>query len=342
MTTTQAKTNGDRHDAAMNWLIRLREEPEAQEVAHAFADWLAATPENRAAWEEVQQIWSLVGEVGERPAVESGPASVTAFDRPTGKSTVPGPSAQDRMAGKQRRRYGGAAAGLALAASLLVAAVLAPGLMLQLKSDFNTGTGETTRAVLPDGSTLTLAANSAVAVNYTVDERQIELLNGAVFAEVEPDAERPFFIRADGIRGTALGTAYEVRKDADSATVTVEHGIVGVTVDGTDRRHELTAAQWITLSHEGGAVTNGLATPRTVASWRHGQFSVDGLPLDAVIDQLSDYYDGSVITLGDLSDFQVTGVYNLDNAEGALRAAIYPHGLKLHRISPWILVISKI
>lgn len=321
MSTFESEKTDNCRESAMNWLIRLREEPESAERAEAFEIWLSEHPGNRAAWAEVQEVWSLVGEVGERPNTTAG--NVTEFPR-------------------KNRRPGRLLAGLAIAASVFLAVFTLPDLLVRFDGDIVTGTGETAQATLPDGSTIHLAAQSAVKVDYSNENRRIRLLKGAVFAEVEPDPARPFSILSDKVESTALGTAYEVRRETAGSTVAVEHGIVGVSFTDAGLRHKLHAAQWLRVTQDGGRTVKGVMTTGAVASWRNGRLSVDDRPLKDVIDQLDDYFDGTVMTLGSLDDYRVTGVYNLESPESALRAALYPHGLKLRKLSPWLLVISSL
>lgn len=178
----------DRHDhwIAADWLVALRDRPDDPVLQDRFADWLSADPAHRDQWKAVVRTYRSLGAV-ER----SGTATV-----------VPLPN--------RRRRWllGGAAA--ALVACLML--MLAPSLVRTMRADFVSGTAEVTRIVLPDGSVVQLAPNSALSVDYDTASRRIDLLDGIALFEVTPDPARPFSVSAGPATATAVGTAFEVRR----------------------------------------------------------------------------------------------------------------------------------
>lgn len=63
---------------------------------------------------------------------------------------------------------------------------------------------------LGDGSHVTLFEATRLAVQFSADERRIDLLSGRARFDVSHDASRPFVVMARGGSVTALGTLFEV------------------------------------------------------------------------------------------------------------------------------------
>ena len=78
----------------------------------------------------------------------------------------------------------------------------APPMLLQLQADHVTSTAEQRSIELPDGSRVTLAPASAIAVSYVAAERRVDLLSGEAFFQVQPNADRPFRVTARTVQAT--------------------------------------------------------------------------------------------------------------------------------------------
>lgn len=82
--------------------------------------------------------------------------------------------------------------------------------------------------VLPDGSVIELNRGAAVVVDYSPTERRVVLRSGEAHFSVVKDATRPFFVRAHEVDVRAVGTAFNVRLDAQVVEVLVTEGQVQV------------------------------------------------------------------------------------------------------------------
>ncbi len=64
--------------------------------------------------------------------------------------------------------------------------------------------------------------------------------------------------------------------------------------------------------------------------------------LSEVVDQLRSYHQGWILLRDDnLAAERVTGLYNLDDPQAALEALVQPHGGRVQRWSPFVLVIDR-
>lgn len=81
---------------------------------------------------------------------------------------------------------------------------------------------------LSDGSTIRLNRGSAVAVEFSADERRVRLEHGEAAFVVANDAARPFVVVVAGVTVRAVGTAFNVRLDSTAVEVLVTAGKVSV------------------------------------------------------------------------------------------------------------------
>jgi transmembrane sensor len=131
---------------------------------------------------------------------------------------------------------------LALAAIAVVGAlcwVLTSG---QNAQHFQTAPSEQKGLELADGSIVQINSNSAISVDLTPRERNVNLLRGEARFRVAKDRERPFLVYTPFAKVRATGTIFNVRIEAGRTAVTVVEGEVEVVGDATD---ESPLMQWL-------------------------------------------------------------------------------------------------
>ena len=220
--TTASELSGAMQDQACQWIVRLRADDVSAADREQFALWLAANPAHRQAMDAMLAMWEDLeilnyrGESRERreesiPARRSEPGENTAAPARYG-----------------RRRWLGT--GLALAASLVLAVLLAPGLGLGPDTqEYRTRLGEQLAVTLPDGSTVKLNTDSRLLVSYSASERQLTLARGEAFFKVQHDTSRPFLVTAGNTEVRALGTAFNILLTGEHSEITVTEGVVRIT-----------------------------------------------------------------------------------------------------------------
>lgn len=222
-----------------------------------------------------------------------------------------------------------------------LAFVLAPEVMLRLRSDHRTGTAEQQTIALEDGSRVRLAPRSAITVSFTDGERQIHLLAGEAYFEVVRNEHKPFKVWTDHAVTTVLGTGFDVRQGEDATDVSVRHGRVQVErLDSPSDRRILAAGQWASARRDGLAGGDGV--PELVGSWSAGQLAVVDRPVGEVIADIRRYYHG-IIIVGDkdIVSRSASGSFNMANPVAALVALVRPHGATVRQITPWIIIVSN-
>lgn len=316
----EAAAQSDRTQAAREatqWMILLQEEPDDLDLRRRFDEWCASSPANAAAWSATEHMSKL--------------------------ATVVLPDYADHLRQPAASRPARRRWLLPLAASAITAcivALVAPTIIVQLRSDHATGTGELRKVALSDGSEVTLAPATNIAVSFTPGERRVRLLAGEAFFAVTPDAARPFKVEAGPVEATVLGTRFDVSRDSDGVMISVEAGAVGVNAAFPGASERLEPGQSVRMTWT-GEVRRASQAPQLMASWRRGQLHLQDQTLREAIDRLSGYFNGSIVlTDAALGNLQVTGAYNLRSPEEALRGMAEVLGVRVRLITPWLLVVS--
>lgn len=310
---------------AIDWLLALQEADDPTGFQRArFESWLAASASNANAWASVSGLYAALGETPPR------------YAHPWRSPPLPAArKAQPRsQTGRWRWTITRAAAGLLI--------VLCAGLLLGVRdhliADASTGTGEIREIALADGSKVHLGPSSAIDVDLASHARRIELLSGAAYFEVAPDASRPFIVESDGVVVTALGTAFEINRTETGARVMLDHGRVRIVQDG--RSYDLEAGEWRSLSIDGTTQAGAIASDQ-IAAWRDGKLVAKDRSVAEIVDELGRSYRGIIIVRDHaLGEKRLTGAYNLADPVDALRAIARTHRARVTQVTPWILILE--
>ena len=148
---------------------------------------------------------------------------------------------------------------------------------------------------LADGTKVWL--NAATTLRYPVQfsgkERRVELLYGEAYFEVAKNKEKPFIVVTNQMEIRAVGTAFNVNNYAvadSSVSATLTEGKVKVTT-GSGTRFLIPGEQ-ANVNKKGVEITK--ADVEQVTAWKNGRFIFNNTPLDAVMQQLSRWYDVQV------------------------------------------------
>jgi transmembrane sensor len=327
----QSETDEERAcDEATEWMILLQDHPRDQALRRRFEAWRSAAATNEAAWNETCRFARVASTL---EPVEAGEWAPFVASRRRQQAT------KARPIGAASRGRAWLLPGLSLAVAACLLFVFGPALLLRVQADHVTGTAEQREVGLPDGSRVILAPGSAIGIAFEAGERRVRLLTGEAFFDIRSNPREPFRVTARGVETTVLGTRFDVRLGSDDVTVTVEDGLVKVTGSG-DIGERLGAGQSVRVSSN-GAMFRTEEAPQLVAAWRKGQLYAHGLHLRAAVEQLRRHYPGTILIADDrLAQLRVTGAYNLNDPEEALRGMAQAHGASVWRLTPWLLVLS--
>lgn len=312
-------------EEAMDWLLRLKAEPQCQEAARGLHAWLEHSDDNRAAWQAALRTWELLGEVK--------PQYTDLWSARPDATVVVHPA-------WRRRRW---VAGGVFAVAAAIALVLAgPALLLRLQADVMTTTGESRLVTLADGTEVNLSGGSAIGVDITAEGRRVRLLSGEAFFDVAHDAARPFTVEAGGAKVVVLGTAFDVALDPSSTTVQLARGVVGISGTTASAVTEMAPGDMATVDHDTGEILHETVPVGEIGAWRNGLLFVNDVPVESVVARLQRYHS-AWIGLPDrrLARQRVTGLYDLRDPDRALRALVQPLGGKVRAVSDYVRVISR-
>ena len=200
-----------------------------------------------------------------------------------------------------------------------------------------TGVGETARFTLPDGSIAVLSTASAIALNFTFDQRQVVLQEGEAFFNVAPDASRPFIVDCDRLKSTALGTQFSVGKHEEGLVVAVAEHTVRVSSQTQER-----------IVREGQSVffaNEQLSAPQqidveTKLSWRNGKLVFISAPFEDVVTTLSKWRRGKMIVMDKaLARRPVSIIVDISRAGQILENLEHGLPIRIATYSPWLTLI---
>ncbi|MBM3843813.1 MAG: DUF4880 domain-containing protein [Verrucomicrobia bacterium] len=323
--------------AAAEWVLRHDRGFTAAEQ-DAFSQWLAASPDHRAAWAEQRWGWE------ELDRLAGLQASVHAVPDPDLLAGYPPP---------RRRRGPAVAAAVAVAVLLLgwraafpprpgAAAVRPEPLALIERRD------------LPDGSAAELNRGAELEQRFTPAERRVVLRRGEAHFTVIKDPARPFVVEAAGVSVRAVGTAFNVRIDAASVDVLVTEGRVAVVpvaageAGGSDAPGLLVAAGEKTVVALAPAASAPGVQPVSAAeigarlAWQPRLLDFTNTPLPEILAEFNRCNPVRLV-LGDprLATFRLSAAFRSDNVEGFLRLLISDFGLRSERGAGGEIVLSR-
>lgn len=305
-------------DEAIDLIIRYQNDPGNPVAVEMICAWRARSPQHEEAWARVSNVHGMSGKLlNEKRRIE-----------------------RRESLGLTRRNFAiGSMAALGAGAA---AYSFGPSLVLQARADYATDKGEVRRIALPDGSFATLGPQSAIALDFRSDRRRVDLLAGMSFCEVARDPSRPFTVLSGSLRGTALGTAFDVSNDAGILTLSVDHGLVEVQADAIpEARLTLSDGEWISVDPSSGSIDRGQRESGQVATWRDKLIIAEKEPVSALVARISRWMPGRVVIADPFVGRQrVSGVFDLNDPVRALQAVVHPAGGHVRRMSSLLTVIS--
>jgi ferric-dicitrate binding protein FerR (iron transport regulator) len=186
----------------------------------------------------------------------------------------------------------------AIAASLLL--LLAAGFLLWPSDavQYATGDGEMMEVNLPDGTTVTLNANSTLSLpqgGLGGEARVVDLVGEAYFAVAKQTGAtfpQPFLVRTNDAVVRVLGTRFNVRDRRGSTRIFLEEGAVSVDWTGTDLPEtKLLPGELVDYPARGKQPVHrpAFSAERHIA-WKSGNLIFDRLLLAEALNEIGDLY----------------------------------------------------
>lgn len=328
---------------AAKWLLRLEAEDCTDKERQDFEAWAAADSSRRAAFEAAVELWRELDAVSHEVAARSSAfsAGTNAHIRRGIRSRMGFPRRWQPSSsyGKRRGRFVWRATA-AIIVLVMAGLLFREPLILHLQADATTRVGESKSLTLEDGSRIQLNTDSAVAVHYTPEAREVVLLKGEAAFEVIHDTRRPFRVHALSGVTTAVGTIFEVALSSQDVHVTVTEGRVRVQ-SGVDSA-EIGAGLQISYTSPDHL---GVAAPvdvEAVSAWRRGRISFINEPLGEVVRELDRYHRGLIVLSDDaLARRPVSGDFETADPLAAVTAIEHSLGLHSRRFTDYLVILGK-
>lgn len=225
---------------------------------------------------------------------------------------------RDRRAMVFYRRFAWAASAAAvLAGVMLVAGMLNDG-RRQKMEDIAAATwtrlivppGEHADVRLSDGTMLYANSGTEVELPSVFDAGKREIkVRGEVYLEVTEDAERPFYVLADGFEVRVLGTSFNVSAypDDDAASVVLVEGSVAVSAGG--QTGFISPGQKMEITGSGMSLSR--VNVEEYVGWKDRVIIINGHPLSEILKKLQRYYGVDIVAEPGVGDLLIDGKLDL-------------------------------
>ena len=327
-------------DQAAAWLIKLDvDEPFSKDQLTALRAWLDTDSRHGVALAELARLWDRMDAL-EQLAVPLG--------RPGGQWLS---SLGDYL---RAPRVAAVACSVLIICVITFAFLTKPTVILSegiADGTFATAVGVMEHLSLADGSRIELNTDTRLMVSYTPTERAIHLLQGEAHFVVASQKHRPFVVYTNIGAVRAVGTAFRVRVLKADVEVTVAEGIVDLdllapkdaaTGAGNSRSSpvvqqklgKLVAGQstrFTRIKSEPRAVQQMTAAQiaRTL-SWRNGELTLSGEPLEEVVHEVSRYTDIDIVIVDPkIRDLRIGGVFRTGETEALLDILATSFGIRI-------------
>lgn len=199
---------------AAKWFARMLHAAPDDPARGKFEQWLTQDHAHAQAYQSIAQVWD---DFDSRPKLES-----------LASAMLHAKLAQD----EKRKKVSKLIAGMAVV--VLVSVLGLSGYrswqdwqaqpLMQIAQ--TSTVGQIIQQSLPDGSKLTLNADTQIEISYFRDRRLIKLKRGEAIFEITKDPARPFIVDSETARITVLGTRFLVNRIDGEVRVAVDHGRV--------------------------------------------------------------------------------------------------------------------
>lgn len=294
---------------AARWHATLGKPPVSTETLEDFFTW-RSDPTNADAYRRVETAWTSVGALAGDPV-----ANRTIEEALARRSSKPA-SIMPKLA-------------LGLTAVAASGALAFVGwTWFETRNVYQTAIGEQRLVQLSDGSSVRLDTGSRVRVRYGREARFIDLEQGQAMFTVARDESRPFIVEAGATQVRALGTVFDVRRDAGSVGVTLVSGIVEVAAGGQGTLpRRLSAGQSVEVTL--GGVRPRATDVESVTGWTEGRIVFRDTPMVEAVSEVNRYLTDKVeLEMGALDGETVNGVFKTGDRDAFVSTASAVFGLR--------------
>ncbi len=207
-----------------------------------------------------------------------------------------------------------------------------------LYTAYRTNPGEVKPYELPDGSIVTLNANSRLTVSRfwaITGDREVFLSGEAEFKVRRTEEGRKFTVRTDNdVEIVVLGTIFTVFNRHQRTAVTLNEGKVQLThqVGNTTKTIEMAPGDKIMVEANRPAIVESGTDPAKTTLWKEKRFEFDQTSLESISGVLNDYYNlKATFADADVRALTVSGSFVAANADEFLESICLLNGLRCQK-----------
>lgn len=291
------------------------------EVAHYWQTWLELHPEKK---EEVEEARLLLRMQNFKQDPWSPERMLTVQER-IRKSLVKEKSTSVHIPKKRKKNRRLLSGWMAVAASVtfLLGAAFSFYFFASQEQVFSTSYAETRQINLPDGSEVTLNANSELrfAEDWQKKEQRQVWLDGEAFFKVSKIISSKdkravkFVVHLEDIDVEVVGTSFNVNHRSGKIEVTLDEGIVDLKMTGGERLR-MEPGDMVAYSAKTQRLDKLNVNTEKITAWRNHQMLLDEQPLSELAQLIKDYYGVEVrFSSKELADRKIKATLPTDNLE---------------------------
>ena len=304
--------------AAARWYARVHAGAPSDADVAAFDAWLRADAAHAAAWDQVVRTGAALDDMADDPAIAALRREALGIGSPR----------QAPYDGARRAAMWRLAAAAAVVAAVGTAGIVGLGTATTPQPDvaptrYATATGKIRTVRLPDGTSMTLDAQSRAEVAVPGATRRVSVEAGRAMFAVAKDRAHPFVVTVGSTSVTALGTHFSVERRGTDNVVALTEGSVRVTAPAGTRT--LSPGEVLTVGQRRLSVTTGADDE---SRWVDGQLVFAAVPLGQVAETLNRYHARRlVIRDAALAAQPYSGALRTADGDDALIAALTATGM---------------
>ncbi|ODS83520.1 MAG: hypothetical protein ABS46_06210 [Cytophagaceae bacterium SCN 52-12] len=194
-----------------------------------------------------------------------------------------------------------------------------------LYKTIHTAYGEISRQVLPDGSEVTLNANSSLRfprLGFGKDTREVWLSGEAEFSVVHTDTDQRFIVKTPkDFQVEVLGTEFSVFTRTRGTKVVLNSGKIRIDYRKEGKPAQLTMrpGDLLKMDESGDIRMETTKTPEEHSAWKERRFVFDGTPVSEICQLLEENF-GVIVrpSNGEIGERSITGNFETQTHEELL------------------------
>lgn len=311
-------------EEAVQWFLDRLESRLSPTQEQRFQSWLNSSANHREIYCSVEKVWMVAGMGKDDPILETTSPQLA-------KSSVEDRNDQDAEADLVDRGSGRSFFKKALISCAVIVLAVAPATKLiynfraapaeEALQYFKTETGQRATITLPDGTVVKLDSKTEISFQRLPNERQVKLAFGRAYFEVAKDPSKPFVVEAEGQTIRAIGTAFEVKIEADTVGVVLAEGKVRVEETGKPNLGtDMTPGRQLTINPNRKWVLTNVDVEKETG-WIDGRLIFLHDPLSQAIVEVN-RYSARKLTFKDepIPDKLIVGSFPAGDIESFIRA----------------------